>query len=387
MDGLGKEPSWPDLLPELGGFILRLLLCQIDRLRFRCVCRRWRLVERQQRPLLPPALPFICLNNRGFLSLSGGEVRRVVGSPQADDISCRGCFDGWLLYGPKPHLLDFYGDLRTGFLINPLSGATVEMPVHLNDLARSSVMYMRKAIVCSPDLIAAFLGGSSFAFYRPGAPSWSVCRPSDDDHDARRRGSYVDVAFYRGKLYGLNDVDELFIHKIAGDGAPEAAASHVVEHAIKAQGPRRTADPEETFIRCHYLVVSCTGKLLMVKWTVPPFYRRSSPASFDGITVEVYEADLEVGRWLEVNSLDNGEALFVGRGCSKAVRFTGNDERFQGNRVYVLGYDNFFGYCCNAMPSYGFYDLGNGTIGRVLLDRMRVAAWPVSKMEWFFPLE
>ncbi|RLM59135.1 hypothetical protein C2845_PM18G00900 [Panicum miliaceum] len=68
-------------------------------------------------------------------------------------------------------------------------------------------------------------------------------------------------------------------------------------------------------------------------------------------------------------------------------RFTGNDERFQGNRVYVLGYSNFFGYFCDAMPSYGFYDLSTGTIGQVLHDRVRVAAWPVSRMPWFFPLE
>ncbi|PUZ43790.1 hypothetical protein GQ55_8G035700 [Panicum hallii var. hallii] len=362
-----------DLLPDLAGLILRLLPCYLDRLRFRCVCRRWRLAERQQRPRLPPALPFVFLNYRAFLSLPGGEARRVVGAAPAGDVSCRGCFDGWLLYGPLEH--DRYsGDVGRCFLTNPLTGATVEMPLLLGDRARTSVLCMRKAIVCSPDLIAVFLDARSVAFYRPGAASWSLC-PSDDDDGGRDRGSYVDVAFYRGKIYALNTADELFVHDVgaaaAGEGAPRAAAaSRVVERAIKAQVVPQTVDPEERFIRrCHYLVASRTGKLLMVKWTVPPFFRRPSPAAFDGIRVEVFEADLEEGRWLE------------------AVRFTGNDERFQGNRVYVLGYSNFFGYCCDAMPSYGFYDLSTGTIGQVLHDRMRVAAWPVSRMQWFFPLE
>ena len=74
--------------------------------------------------------------------------------------------------------------------------------------------------------------------------------------------------------------------------------------------PQTGGPAEERFIRrCHYLVVSCAGKLLMVKWTVPTFFCRSSPTNFNGIRVEVFEADLEEGRRLEVSSLDDGEAL------------------------------------------------------------------------------
>ncbi|XP_034568568.1 uncharacterized protein [Setaria viridis] len=384
MDRLGRirpPPSWSNLLPELAGLILRLLLCRIDRLRFSCVCRRWRLAAQQQRPHLPPALPFICLkalsNYGAFLSLPAGEARRA-GAVPAKDVTCHGCFDGWLLYGPHDRDND---DSHKCFLTNPLTGATVEMPLHLGDLAKSNVLYMLKFMVLSPDLIAA-LSGSYVAFYRSGAPSWSVS-PSDVGGDRGARGSYyVDSAFYSGKIFALNTADELFVHEVG------AAAADTVEHAIKAQGPQ-PVDPEEKFSKKrHYLVVSCTGKLLMVKWTtVPLCCRRPSPRNFDGITVEVFEADLEKGRWLEVSSLDDGEALFVGRGCSKAVRFTGHDERFQGNRVYALGYDNFFRKCHLAMPSYGFYDLRNGEIVKVLHDSMRAVAWPVSGMEWFFPLE
>ncbi|CAM0146001.1 unnamed protein product [Urochloa decumbens] len=373
-NGIRYPQSWSELLPELAGLILRLLLCHIDRLRFSCVCRRWRLAAQQHRPHLPPALPFVCLNYTAFLSLPAGEARRAAAAaaaPAAEGISCHGCFDGWLLYGPHER----YSNIDKCSLTNPLSGATIEMPLHLGDRAKSNMLYTRKFIVCSPDLISAGCS-DCVAFYRPGDPSWSVS-PSNDN-----RGYYVDFAFYRGKIYALNNLaDELFVHE-AGSGA-------AVEHAIKAQSPNNTVgDLDKNKLSCHYLVVSCTGKkLLMVKWTVPPYHRRRPTTNFDGITVEVFEADLEEGRWLEVSSLDDVEALFLGRGCSKAVRFNGEDERFQGNRVYVLGYDNFFGYCCDAMPSYGFCDLRSGRIGQVRHDRMRVAAWPVISMEWFFPLE
>ena len=231
--GTSKRPSpWSDLLPELAGLVLRLLPCHIGRLRFRCVCRRWRLAERQQRPHLPSALPFVCVNYRAFLSLPGGEARRVAASATpAGDVSCCGCFDGWLLYGPRKH--DSYsGDVGRCFLTNPLTGATVEMPLLLGDRARTNVLYMSKSFLCSSDLIVVFLGARSVAFYRPSAASWSLC-PSDDDDDNgdRDRGSYEDVAFYSGKIYALNAVDDLFVHDVAATtvviGAPRAAAAAV----------------------------------------------------------------------------------------------------------------------------------------------------------------
>ncbi|XP_025827500.1 uncharacterized protein LOC112902591 [Panicum hallii] len=378
MDWLGKPRSspWSELPADLGGLILRLLPCHIDRLRFRSVCRQWRLVERQQRPHLPPALPLIWLGGHAFLSPAGGELRRF----RTDDVdvlrrmfpSCHGSFDGWLLY-------QRYGEDSKCFLVNPLSGATIEMPLSLDNGA--------KIIVCSPDLVTAILWSSSVAFYRPGALSWSAC-PSD----RRARGLYVDIALHRGKLYALNNEDGLFVHDVsAAAAAAVPKASRVVEHAITPQPPA-VANRRGLLLMRRYLVVSCAGKLLLVKWMVPsrrdPDNSRSAASSSnatDRVVLKVFEADLEKGRWTEVNSLDNGEALFVGGGCSKAVRLTGKDRRFRENCVYVLGHD-FFGYCYKAMPSYGSYDLRSGTISEVALGRMQVV-WPIWSMEWFFPQE
>ncbi|CAN6374133.1 unnamed protein product [Urochloa humidicola] len=126
----------------------------------------------------------------------------------------------------------------------------------------------------------------------------------------------------------------------------------------------------------------------MVRWSVPSSSRKASSSAVatntEGIKLLVFEADLEAGRWLEVHDLD-GQALFVGRGCSKALSLTGDDERLRGNRVYFLGTD--LGGCCwlNDTPSYGFYDLKTGTISQVFLDRSRRNSRPYHGMDWFFP--
>ncbi|PUZ43791.1 hypothetical protein GQ55_8G035800 [Panicum hallii var. hallii] len=312
-DWLGKPRSspWSELPVDLGSLILRLLPCHIDRLRFRSVCRQWRLVERQQRPHLPPALPLIWLGGHAFLSPAGGELRRF----RTDDVdvlrrmfpSCHGSFDGWL--APVPAV-------RRGLqVLPPPSRSTGPAPLHGRLVRRTAV--------------------------------------------------------HRGKLYALNNEDGLFVHEVsAAAAAAVPKASRVVEHAITPQPPA-VANPRGLLLMRRYLVVSCAGKLLLVKWMVPsrrdPDNSRSAASSSnatDRVVLKVFEADLEKGRWTEVNSLDNGEALFVGGGCSKAVRLTGNDRRFRENCVYVLGHD-FFGYCYKAMPSYGSYDLRSGTISEV----------------------
>ncbi|XP_039779006.1 uncharacterized protein LOC120646524 [Panicum virgatum] len=376
-----RSSPWPELPADLGGLILHLLQCHIDRLRFGSVCRQWRLVERQQRRDLPPPLPLIWLGGQTFQIPAGGELRRF----RTDGVDvlrrvsslCHGRFDGWLL--SHRHGDDF----SKCFLVNPLTGATIEMPLRLDDGTKIDRFPMRKIIVCSPDLVAALLWvwGSSVAFYRPVAPSWSACRPSD----GRGRGVCVDIAVHRGKLYALNDDDGLFVHEVSAAAAGVPKASRVVEHAITPQPPAAAANNPAGLLQTRrYLVASSTGsKLLMVKWMIPS--RRHPDNPTDGVALKVFEADLEEGRWTEVSSLDNGEALFVGGCCSKAVRLTGSDRRFQENCVYIIGHD-FFGYCYDAMPSYASYDLGSGTVSQVVLDRMPVI-WSALMMGWFFPQE
>ncbi|KAK3118425.1 hypothetical protein QOZ80_9BG0698860 [Eleusine coracana subsp. coracana] len=139
-------------------------------------------------------------------------------------------------------------------------------------------------------------------------------------------------------------------------------------------------EEEELPSELHYLVKSCDNdKLLMVRvrWSVPPGRRRCMERSdnvADGIKLRVFEADLEMAEWIEVedDGLD-GQALFVSEGCSRAIRLPSDhaDQRFQGGRVYFPGDDltrYFDEIHSGSIPSYGFYDLKEGTISLTYLD-------------------
>ena len=66
--------SWSsDLPPELAGVVLRWLPSHADRVRFDAICRHWRVAVQQQRPLVPPPLPWISFNNDRFQSLCDDE--------------------------------------------------------------------------------------------------------------------------------------------------------------------------------------------------------------------------------------------------------------------------------------------------------------------------
>ncbi|KAL6607013.1 hypothetical protein ACP70R_042666 [Stipagrostis hirtigluma subsp. patula] len=92
-------PPWSDLPPELVGLVLRRLPSYLDRLRFRAVCRQWRLAAQQQeqQPQLPPSLPWLRLHGLTFRSLPGGEVLRLTDPDLRASAACVGCVNGWLL--------------------------------------------------------------------------------------------------------------------------------------------------------------------------------------------------------------------------------------------------------------------------------------------------
>ncbi|CAL5052373.1 unnamed protein product [Urochloa decumbens] len=315
---LGKQlpPSlWSDLPPDLASLVLCRLPSHADRL-----CRQWCLTAKQQYPLLPPVIPWLCLNFdnffRGFQSLPDGHLSR---SCMYLEFSVPVCVsDGWLLYlrsTPPDRLF--------------LSKATMNL-----------------MIVCSGDLVAAIFYDGDVCFYRVGDPSWLVCT------NDRREGQYEDIAFHHDKLFALTTKEELFAFD-AGD----SEASNV-EHVIRAavESPPATNKERLPCIK-RYLVTSC-GKLLMVKLT-----DHDRSRIIKNIGVKVFEAELGTGQWVEVKKLDGGQALFVGRGCSKAILLSGHERGFQGNRVYFLAIEFFywfFGFNRADAPNYCFYDMGDG---------------------------
>ncbi|TVU11675.1 hypothetical protein EJB05_45275, partial [Eragrostis curvula] len=315
----GKQhPSspWPDLPPELAGLIMCRLRSHTDRLSFMSVCRPWRLAGQQHHPLHDP-LPWLRLRDRFFQSLPGGDLRLLKLAMDAHHSSpgYLDCFDSWLF------ISRFNDGSGTRFLINPSSGRLIRVP---QLRFRSGCTSPRKMIVCSPDdlVAASSYDSSKVAFYRPGAVSWSLHRSTS----TLQLGRYTDMAFHRGKLYVVTIKEELLVLSVAAAATRVSRACHV-EHVIKGR-----QDQVATRL---YLVASC-GKLLMVKITRCIGYSSLDQAScskfVEKIVLDVFEADLVMGRWLEVKALDCGQALFVGRGGSKAVTMTCHDDVFQGNR-------------------------------------------------------
>ncbi|PUZ43794.1 hypothetical protein GQ55_8G036000 [Panicum hallii var. hallii] len=389
------SPRWSDLPPEIGGLVLCRLLSHVDRLSFGAVCRRWRLAARRHRHRLPPALP--------WLSWSTPPSRADCPSPVRGKLLPRGlmepgalpapvltaCFcslDGWLM-------CEYYGASTTArALVKASSGAATKLP---------PPSHRRLDGGADPHggTTAAVVSTTSLKRKMTMAP------PSSPEGWGYSRGHgpwYEDVAFHRGKLYALTAGEELFALEVAGGEIAGESRDERVISTGPPSPPTPAADPQERPTNMRYLVASsCGGKLLMVKWSVPRRVSESTAAKITRrrIKMRVFEADLAAGRWLEVRSLGADEALFVSRGCSRALRLTGGDRRFQGNRVYFLGID--LAACCKEalwpgcgrrglleLPSYGFYDLGSRRSSPVFLDGFKSVVQLSSAMlssEWCFP--
>ncbi|CAN6221675.1 unnamed protein product [Urochloa humidicola] len=375
---LGKQRPlslWSDLPVELVGLVLCRLPSHADRLSFRAVCRQWRLAAKQQYPL-PPALPWLRVNFDTFQSLPDGHLSRCTALGFSSPVCIS---DGWLLclrFTPAAKL----------FLRNPFSKATMNLALPDNcvhSLGESFAMErLQKMIVCSGDLVAAIFydAAGDVYLYRQGAPSWLVCTNND-----RREGHYEDIAFHHGKLYALSSREDLYAFD-----ARDSQASNV-EHAIKAIGqPPPVSNHQGIFPSIKRYLVTSSGndKLLMVKFIDHDvcFCHAGSGKIVGKIEVKVFEAELTTGRWVELNKLDDaGQALFVSRGCSKAIPLSGHELGFQGNRVYFLG-DQFFSIFSKTkpIPSYCFFDMGAGTTTAVFLKRGGYIKDRYMK-EWFFP--
>uniref|UniRef100_A0A0D3GM40 KIB1-4 beta-propeller domain-containing protein n=1 Tax=Oryza barthii TaxID=65489 RepID=A0A0D3GM40_9ORYZ len=383
---------WPDLQPELAGMVFCRLLSHGDRLRFRAVCRRWRLAARQQYPL-PPALPWLNLDGRvTYQSLPDGEVHRI---PVPDEtVVCRGSFDGgWLLYDRSEQL--------ECFLMNPISKARIDLPYHWHcddddddailpdygeeEEGQRTMCFgenaVRKIAVCSPDLVAAVIAGSGVFFYRPGMHStWLFASGGP--------GFARDIAYYNGKLYSVSSDGELFVHEFS-DSISADIVIGIAPQAYSCQG----YSWRSTF----YLVISCTtGRLMMVRWRwhLPIFYnvrRWGVDELRKEIKLDVFEADLEKRRWLEVKELGD-QALFLGTSCSRAILSSdyGSCIFFSSLNITRLCSDGIINgigdcaYCVYDMKNDSFRFDNPVSIKREGLSYGSDGRW---RADWFFPCE
>jgi hypothetical protein len=226
-----------------------------------------------------------------------------------------------------------------------------------------------RLVVCPGGQLVAAMGyiegHHTVAFCRPGARSWS---PAQRPEGA---GSLLDIALHRGVLYALYERDTLCAYDLE-DGEPGGS----VRLCIVGTGPPKT-EAEARFHQFmderHYLVSSPSrgGRLLLV---------RSSQIC---VTFEVLEA--ADGRWSEVTSLADDEALFVGAHGSRALqaasRYGGG---VRGNRIYFAGETQRWGIGDNP-ASLGVYDMTSKTIFGIGLPRGSFVDDCKPTGSWLFP--
>uniref|UniRef100_A0A0E0IBP6 KIB1-4 beta-propeller domain-containing protein n=1 Tax=Oryza nivara TaxID=4536 RepID=A0A0E0IBP6_ORYNI len=339
-----QPPSWADIPRDLAVQVLRFLPAQVDRACFAAVCPQWRAAARNA--LLPAPLPLLALPDGAFYCLPYGKPFRF---PRAGCAGYKTAACGrWLVF---PH--------DDGcFLVDPFAGATVTLPAlsrvrlrppnavasyvnvgiagrnaHVSmfyphatwmHIKTSDKMPINKLLLCSQNLVAAFIGSSlanagrnsQILVCQPGASSWSV-RAYD------KCKLFEDMAFYRGKLYALAHDENLLVVNISQDpntGDPQISQIGQVIKGDPTWSSVLITDDDDTSTtdkKKLYLVESC-GVLLMV--------RRKVCCRVVGKTVvagqnefEVFKADLENSRWVNVTTLGVDQMVFLGRPCSKAV--------------------------------------------------------------------
>ncbi|EAZ19148.1 hypothetical protein OsJ_34682 [Oryza sativa Japonica Group] len=181
---------------------------------------------------------------------------------------------------------------------------------------------------------------------------------------------YDDMAFHGGRLYALTQAEDLLAFDVvdAGDGEPVVTGvERVVRSSVDA------LDVEDT--RMHYLVTSLDGALLMVRREM------ADAGSTDGF--EVFEADLAASRWVEVGGLGaGGEALFVGRLCSRAVRAPDD-----GDQIFFLDDTDGLSFRWELQPRPPYqvaaYDMVRRTFSMLMWKKpLEDGNTPVT---WLFP--
>jgi hypothetical protein len=181
-------------------------------------------------------------------------------------------------------------------------------------------MAVLKLVMCPDGFIAAIIGREHFskvALCSMETFSWSVSA-----HERWRW--YEDLACCGGRLYAVTACGDLLAFDVGVRVTGEPFVS-LVERVV-------VGDSTFGFAKLRYLVPSSyhggePALLMVVDWL-----ESSSRTKFT-----VFRADLASSRWVHVDRLGYGEALFVGRLCSRSVRARLRaDDGVRGDQIFFL---------------------------------------------------
>ncbi|OEL21577.1 hypothetical protein BAE44_0017403 [Dichanthelium oligosanthes] len=391
----GHPPSsWSDIPWDLAGLVLRLLPAYADRARFAAVCPQWRATARQL--ALPPPLPLLALPDGTFYSLPYGKPFRFPGFGCAGfkSAACGSWLifprdDGCYLVDPFAHATVALPPLSRVRLRPPNAvakfvdhgnGTRIDYPyttwMHIKDQA--DVPTLNKLILCSPNLVAAFVGNgrtSQILMCQPGASSWSV-RAYEECK------MFEDMSFYQGKLYAITVDENLLVVNISQDPSTGDPQVSRVGQVIKGDPwypvfyANKTTDEKKLYL------VESHGTLLMVRrkvWCI--LLEDGTVMALPGQNeFEVFQADLEHSRWVNVTTLGDDQVIFLGRRCSRAV--SASQYGMSGDQIFFLDdvMENALDYFFDGeSTSVGVYDMRTSEISSPLpmvwMHEMIHATW------------
>ncbi|CAN6346122.1 unnamed protein product [Urochloa humidicola] len=396
-----EVPRWCDLPRDVLGLVLRHLRSSEDRLRLSEVCRDWCATARQHLRRRPRAhAPMVTITIPiapavAYLALPNGRLFRFpeLTSRLPDEKStgyAGAASDDWLLFHDND---DEGGGLR---LASPFTGKTRLLPsfhgirAHagpvevVNEPAPTAAtraqwrrddkaaMSVRKLVV-SPDggFIAAIFGGehlAKVALCSLETFSWS--------HSAGDRWRwYDDLALCGGTLYAVTAAGDLLAFGVGFDGDTGEPFISRVERVVEGDrgGPIAAT--------VHYLVPSSNGggELLRMVRRRLPYAGEEGRSRF-----AVFRPDLASSRWEAVSSLGRGEALFIGRLCSRAVR---GQRYLPGGQIFFLPDDcpATWELRRRADHNAAVYDMFDGRVTDLLpRPRQRQNDGP-GQATWLFP--
>ncbi|CAN6168082.1 unnamed protein product [Urochloa humidicola] len=258
------------------------------------------------------------------------------------------------------------------------------------------VALINKLVVCSPNLVAALFGNSyikgggatsQILVCQPGASSWSV-----RGYDQCKW--FQDMAFYQGKLYVLAYDENLHVVNVSQDPSTGDLKVARVRQVIRGDpDPLLEAlwPDDATGVKKLYLVESC-GTLLMVHRKVCCRISNNMIVAEQN-KFEVFKADIQHSRWVNVKTLGDDQMLFLGRQCSRAVSASFFENLAVSASQYVMLSDQIFflddemenaAQCFfdEESTSVGVYDMRTGEVSSPL---PMVWKHEVLLATWLFP--
>ncbi|KQJ89077.1 probable F-box protein At1g44080 [Brachypodium distachyon] len=328
--------SWSDIPSELAGLVLLRLPAHSDRTRFAAVCRDWCISAKQQH--LPPPLPWFMLPRGTFFSLPHSESFQIPNGAEFHS-SC----GEWLVFADEYTCslvntitkvtlalpdLDAFGPIDEPDEV--INGDGDSIPQTLLDL--NVAMSIHKVIVCSVFLIAAIIVVGrlrTLALCRPGGKLWFI---------SALGGSRLvqDIILHDGKLYMVDQPRSLYAIDVGEDTDSSKLIIAWIERIIVGPILPFTSYVGNGGTYDQYLVES-HGALLMVCKTISSLLTTNCGRSrirVVQIRFHVFKANMQLLRWLEIRSLGDDQALFVGPRCSKSVCVS--QYKVKGNSIFFL---------------------------------------------------